>query len=54
MFKDSFFGKEINPFSSFLMAGFECADHQNAFGERIDLYKASGHDIYLQHDYNEL
>lgn len=36
------------------MAGFECADHQNAFGERVDLYKASGHDIYLQHDYNEL
>ncbi|KFE99184.1 hypothetical protein IX39_00410 [Chryseobacterium formosense] len=54
MYREYFFDKKINPFDSFLMAGFECADHQNAFGDRVDLYRASGHDIYLADDYELL
>jgi len=33
-----------NPFQSFVMAGYECADHLNAFGERVDLIQLTGHD----------
>lgn len=40
-----------NPFQSFRMAGFECADHQNAFGNRVDFYKMTGHDRFLNEDY---
>ncbi|KQS92428.1 hypothetical protein [Chryseobacterium sp. Leaf394] len=54
MFSNEFNDSNINPFSSFLMGGYECADHQNAFGERVDLYKTSGHDIYLEEDYDHL
>lgn len=43
-----------NPFNSFLMGGFECADQQNAFGRRVDLYKTSGHERYLEEDYDKL
>ena len=43
-----------NPFQSFLMAGFECADHQNAFGERVDLIKLTGHDRFIDQDYQRL
>ncbi|SDQ97641.1 hypothetical protein SAMN05421664_2942 [Chryseobacterium soldanellicola] len=43
-----------NPFQSFLMAGFECADQQNAFGERIDLIKLTGHDRFINEDYQRL
>jgi len=43
-----------NPFQSFLMAGFECADHQNAFGERVDLVKLTAHDRFLNSDYELL
>lgn len=43
-----------NPFQSFLMAGFECADHQNAFGERVDLVKLTAHDRFLNADYELL
>ncbi|WP_294266647.1 hypothetical protein [uncultured Chryseobacterium sp.] len=43
-----------NPFRSFLMAGFECADHQNAFGERIDLIELTGHDRLIGEDYENL
>jgi len=43
-----------NPFQSFLMAGFECADHQNAFGERIDLIKLTAHDRLINEDYRNL
>lgn len=43
-----------NPFQSFLMAGFECADHQNAFGERVDLVKSTAHDRFLNADYELL
>ncbi len=45
---------EENPFRSFLMAGFECADHQNAFGERIDLVELTGHDRLIGKDYENL
>lgn len=43
-----------NPFRSFIMGGFECADHQNAFGERIDLISITGHDRFLATDYERL
>lgn len=43
-----------NPFRSFLMAGFECADHQNAFGERIDLIELTGHNRLIHQDYKRL
>uniref|UniRef100_A0AAU6WMK5 Amine oxidase n=1 Tax=Chryseobacterium endophyticum TaxID=1854762 RepID=A0AAU6WMK5_9FLAO len=43
-----------NPFRSFLMAGFECADHQNAFGQRIDLTELTGHDRLIGEDYENL
>lgn len=54
MFSNDYLGCNINPFSSFLMGGYECADHQNAFGERVDLYTSSGHGIYLEEDYGHL
>lgn len=54
MFSNEYMPSNINPFKSFLMGGFECADQQNAFGNRIDLYKASGHDLYLDEDYDQL
>ena len=43
-----------NPFQSFLMAGFECADQQNAFGERVDLIKLTGHDRFINEDYQRI
>ncbi|WDF66952.1 amine oxidase [Sphingobacterium oryzagri] len=36
---------------SFWMGGFECADHQNAFGERVDMIMSTGHDKFLLKDY---
>lgn len=54
MFSNDFLPLNVNPFKSFLMGGFECADQQNAFGNRIDLYEASGHDVYLEEDYDRL
>jgi len=54
MFDNDFLPSNINPFKSFLMGGFECADQQNAFGERVDLYKVSGHDRFLESDYDQL
>lgn len=54
MFSNDFLPLNINPFKSFLMGGFECADQQNAFGNRVDLYKASGHDRYLEEDYDRV
>lgn len=46
--------KTKNPFQSFLMAGFECADQQNAFGERVDLIKLTGHDRFINEDYQSI
>lgn len=54
MFSNDFLALNNNPFKSFLMGGFECADQQNAFGNRVDLYKTSGHDQYLEADYHQL
>ncbi|MBW8523728.1 hypothetical protein K0U91_00630 [Chryseobacterium chendengshani] len=54
MFSNDFLQSNQNPFKSFLMGGFECADHQNAFGNRVDLLHASGHDRYLAEDYDRL
>lgn len=52
-YSQSYLGSE-NPFHSFLMGGFECADHQNAFGERVDLTQLTGHDRYIDEDYQRL
>lgn len=54
MFSNDFLSLNVNPFRSFLMGGFECADQQNAFGNRVDLYKASGHELFLEEDYDLL
>lgn len=51
VYNASDFSYTQNPFKSFLMGGFECADHQNAFGERIDLFEISGHHLFLEDDY---
>ena len=33
------------------MGGFECADHQNAFGNRVDLLTLTGHESFIEQDY---
>lgn len=38
-------------FRSFWMGGFECADHLNAFGNRINMYQLTGHADRLAEDY---
>jgi hypothetical protein len=43
-----------NPFQSFWMAGYECADHSNAFGTRVDLINTSGHLPLIDTDYKNL
>ncbi|WP_276484191.1 amine oxidase [Paraflavitalea pollutisoli] len=43
-----------NPFHSFWMAGYECADHINAFGNRVDLLSETGHLAALETDYRDL
>ena len=43
-----------NPFSSFWMAGFECTDKLNAFGNRVDFLSLTGHIEMLQEDYERL
>lgn len=40
-----------NPFSSFWMAGYECTDKLNAFGNRVDFLNETGHLTLLEHDY---
>jgi hypothetical protein len=54
MFSHDFSPSHQSPFRSFLMGGFECADHLNAFGNRVDLFQASGHDRYLGQDFDAL
>lgn len=41
-------------FKSFFMGGFECADHINRSGERINLVKETQHDIRATEDYELL
>ena len=43
-----------NPFSSFLMGGFECSDKLNAFGNRVDLLNITGHLQKIEDDYEML
>lgn len=40
-----------NPFRSFWWAGFECADHVNAFGNRVDMIDLTGHNKRLREDF---
>ncbi|MCW3090932.1 MAG: amine oxidase [Ferruginibacter sp.] len=43
-----------NPFKSFWMAGFECTDKLNAFGNRVDLLTLTGHLQLINEDYKRL
>lgn len=43
-----------NPFKSFWWGGFECADHLNAFGHRVDFLTSTGHLARLHDDYEQL
>ena len=43
-----------NPFSSFWMAGFECSDKLNAFGDRVDFLSLTGHLDLINEDYENL
>ena len=38
-------------FKSFWWGGFECADHLNAFGNRINMYQLTGHIARIEEDY---
>ncbi|MER8476020.1 beta-glucosidase [Mesorhizobium sp. M1163] len=38
-------------FDSFFMAGFECSSHRRADGARLDLIRATSHDIHAHSDY---
>ncbi|MBA3239483.1 MAG: hypothetical protein H0T62_14230 [Parachlamydiaceae bacterium] len=44
----------MNTFKTFFMGGYECADHINRSGERINLLKVTEHDIRLMEDYRDL
>ncbi|MCH7408433.1 amine oxidase [Belliella sp. DSM 111904] len=44
----------MKDFKSILMGGFECADHINIHGERVNLLKETAHDIRVLEDYMEL
>lgn len=43
-----------NIFSSFWMAGYECSDQLNCFGNRVDLLESSGHLQIIDEDYTSL
>ncbi|CAN5320813.1 hypothetical protein BH09BAC1_BH09BAC1_06300 [soil metagenome] len=42
------------PFRSFWQGGFECADHLNCFGNRVDMLHITGHDVCVAEDYKAL
>lgn len=46
--------EQNNPFRSFWMAGFECTDKLNAFGNRVDFLSTTGHLDYINEDYKDL
>ena len=46
--------KMNNPFKSFWMAGFECTDKLNAFGNRVDFLNITRHLEYINNDYKNL
>ncbi len=43
-----------NPFASFWMAGFECTDKLNAFGDRVDFLPLTGHIQRIKEDYDDI
>ena len=43
-----------NPFKSYFIGGFECADHINRSGERVDLLKETEHHLRVEEDYQLL
>ncbi len=43
-----------SPFNSFWMAGYECSDKLNAFGNRVDLLATTGHLQLMNEDYQLL
>lgn len=43
-----------NPFSSFWIAGYECSDQLNCFGDRVNLLEATGHPEHIEQDYARL
>lgn len=43
-----------NPFSSLFIGGFECADHINRSGDRVNLLKETEHDLRAEEDYQLL
>lgn len=45
---------EKSPFRSFWMAGYECSDKLNAFGNRVDLLQETGHLELIDEDYRLL
>jgi beta-glucosidase/6-phospho-beta-glucosidase/beta-galactosidase len=46
--------QEQNNFRSFWMAGFECTDKLNAFGNRVDFLNITGHLNHIDEDYKNL
>jgi beta-glucosidase/6-phospho-beta-glucosidase/beta-galactosidase len=44
----------MSVFRSFFMGGYECADHINRSGERVNLLKETEHDIRAEADYSDL
>lgn len=44
----------MQPFRTFFIGGYECADLINKFGQRIDLLQLSGHDTHVLEDYQRL
>ena len=44
----------MKTFNSFIMGGYECADHINRSGERINLLSETQHDLRVEEDYEML
>ncbi|WP_181369468.1 hypothetical protein [Flavobacterium album] len=44
----------MSPFRSFFMGGYECADHINRSGDRVNLLKETEHDLRAGEDYDGL
>jgi beta-glucosidase/6-phospho-beta-glucosidase/beta-galactosidase len=44
----------MNPFKTFFIGGYECADLVNKFGDRVDLLQLTGHDTHVLEDYQRL
>ncbi len=45
---------QVNHFKTFWMAGFECSDKLNAFGNRVDFLTLTGHLQQIKQDYRNL